>query len=140
MRKFTFKEKVTLTWGKARRFIYHAAFPGYVNRQRSRRRGECARCGACCKLLFRCPSLKGPDGETTCTIHMRRSYNCRIFPVNERDLKDRDIVSPETRCGFHFVSGNGEAETRLPPIRETEGEIPVESKREAVTVNSSSRP
>ena len=93
-----------LAWGKVRRFIYHFAFPGYIRRSHERRTGECARCGACCKLLHLCPFLEGGEGNTSCRIHWRRARNCRIFPIDERDLKDRDIVSPDVLCGYSFLS------------------------------------
>ena len=28
--------------------------------------------------------------------------NCRLFPIDERDLRDRDLVAPGAPCGFHF--------------------------------------
>lgn len=34
-----------------------------------------------------------------------RSRNCRTFPIDERDLADRDLVAPDTPCGFYFENG-----------------------------------
>ena len=104
---FTYSEKFILGWGKIRRFVYHVCFPGYINNSKKRRRGECARCGACCKLLHKCISLEGADGATLCRIHQRRVRNCRVFPVDERDLKDRNIICPDKPCGFSFIPKNG---------------------------------
>ena len=28
---------------------------------------------------------------------------CRLFPIDERDLRDRDIIAPDTPCGFSFL-------------------------------------
>ena len=68
------------------------------------RRGECLRCGVCCKLVVKCPHLDESD-LPACLVHEQRHRNCRIFPLDERDLGDRDRVSPETRCGYRFVNG-----------------------------------
>jgi hypothetical protein len=31
--------------------------------------------------------------------------NCRVFPIDERDLADRDLVLPERACGYSFLRG-----------------------------------
>jgi Fe-S-cluster containining protein len=38
-----------------------------------------------------------------CRIYNRRPRTCTTFPINERDLRDRDILFPEDSCGFSFV-------------------------------------
>jgi len=92
------------------RRLYHAAFGnGYVTRQLELRQGECQRCGACCKLLFRCPFLNDTVSPPTCRIYGRTSPTCRLFPLDRRDLADRDLVMPHRPCGFHF--GNGDSGT-----------------------------
>jgi Fe-S-cluster containining protein len=76
---------------------------GLVRSKVERRRGECVRCGACCRLIFRCPALHYlPDGTAGCRYHQIRPMNCRVFPLDERDLAERDMVMPERRCGFYF--------------------------------------
>jgi Fe-S-cluster containining protein len=38
-----------------------------------------------------------------CTIHEYKPSNCSLFPIDERDLRDRDIIAPDSPCGFSFV-------------------------------------
>ena len=103
-REPTTSEKLTLLWGKVRRFYYHTLRPGYIARNHRRRRGECARCGICCYMGALCPHYDEDDhGQAVCTRHAIRPRNCRIFPIDERDIADRDILMPNTPCGFHFV-------------------------------------
>jgi hypothetical protein len=28
--------------------------------------------------------------------------NCRVFPLDERDLAERDMIMPGQPCGFYF--------------------------------------
>jgi Fe-S-cluster containining protein len=101
MKRMTVRLKQGL--GKVRRFTNGKLRRGHVRRLLRRRRGECVRCGACCKLLFECPMLEThEDGSTSCRIHQRRPENCRIFPVDERCLAERNALLPETPCGYHF--------------------------------------
>ena len=98
----TASQRLQLWWGKVRR-LYLATFrPGYVRESRARREGECQRCGACCALGVRCPCLRRNGHGTECAIHGVRPTNCRLFPIDERDLADRDLLHPEAPCGFHF--------------------------------------
>ena len=98
--------KLRLAWGKIRRFYLGHFRPGYVESKINLRRGECLRCGACCRLLYICPELEElPDGSTRCRIHEKRAKNCRIFPVDQTDLNDRGLVGGdmnERPCGFSF--------------------------------------
>ena len=98
--------KSRLAWGKIRRFCLGHFRPGYVESNTNPRRGECLRCGTCCKLLYVCPELEElAEGMTRCHIHEKRPKNCRIFPVNQADLTDRNLVSRDMNkepCGFSF--------------------------------------
>ena len=99
------KEKSVLLWGKIRRFYYGHFEGNKVKKKLTLRRGECARCGACCKLMFTCPFLVTHiDGTTSCMIHRRRPLNCRIFPVDMQDIRDRDLIDKVSKCGFYFES------------------------------------
>jgi hypothetical protein len=100
---------VTLTRGKVRRFFYAHTRRGrdHIDRMKRRRRGECRRCGACCRLVYRCPFLRMDGDLAVCTVHQRRPQNCRIFPVDRLDLEDRDLVDPARPCGFWFVEDKG---------------------------------
>ena len=100
--RLTASQRVRLLWGKVRRFYLGVLRRRYVRRSLELRRGECARCGACCALGYRCWSLRDSDDGTECRVHGVRPMNCRIFPIDERDLADRDLLNPSVPCGFSF--------------------------------------
>ena len=97
------RERLVLGWGKARRFYLSHFRPGYVRRSLARRVGDCNRTGACCHLMFTCPLLDSRSNPVRCTIQEVKPKVCRLFPIDERDLRDRDIISPDTPCGFSFI-------------------------------------
>ena len=84
--------------GKARRFFRANIYTAKNEELLARRQGECTRCGACCKILVRCPFLDEVDGEYSCQIYGEHFAQCRIFPLTEKDL--REIV--EEDCGYYF--------------------------------------
>ncbi len=126
--KLTSKQVRTLWWGKLRRYLQHTFWPGYIASSHARREGECLRCGACCRIGSQCPHFDTDDDDLgLCKRHEVRPRNCRIFPVDERDLADRDIVSPDTTCGFSFRS-NGHAAPA--PESEATGDGPSDESAE----------
>ena len=79
------------------------------------RRGDCNRCGDCCKPRFfvdedakefyhdnglpengQCQFLTLKDAQWTCTIHSSRSDHCRAFPWHPDNLKGLE------RCSYLF--------------------------------------
>jgi hypothetical protein len=88
--------------GKVRRFYLAHVRPGYVRASLARRVGNCNRTGACCRLMFTCPILIPEPEPARCGIHERKPKVCRLFPIDERDLRDRDLVSPTVPCGYSF--------------------------------------
>jgi hypothetical protein len=81
--------------GKVRRRYLTLFRKEYVRHQAARRRGECRQCGACCRLVWRCPFL---TAENRCRIYGRtRHPNCVAFPIDDRDLRDVHGV-----CGHSF--------------------------------------
>jgi hypothetical protein len=93
--------------GVLRRFFLYVFRPGYVKASIAKRQGRCERCGTCCNLTAKkgCPSLGFEEaGLSLCKIHGSfRMPNCVIFPVDARDIADRDLVAPDNvKCGFHF--------------------------------------
>jgi hypothetical protein len=82
--------------GKLRRFYLVHYREDYVQGQLALRRGECRRCGSCCRIMFRCPHLRG---ENQCNIYHCRYKQCRAFPIDDRDLKYLRHT-----CGHYFVS------------------------------------
>ena len=70
-----------------------------------KRKSTCARTGACCQLGFGCPAYDAKN--KLCTIHPNKPLACKLFPITEEDLKDRDFVDGSTKCGYSFnVSGD----------------------------------
>jgi len=96
------KKTMKLGWSKIRRMFLVYITPGKANRYLTRRNGECRRCGSCCELMFYCPALIKEEGFIGCKIYDKRSRVCRTFPLDERDIKDRDLVNPARKCGYSF--------------------------------------
>ncbi|MGH9903585.1 MAG: YkgJ family cysteine cluster protein, partial [Pyrinomonadaceae bacterium] len=85
--------------GKVRRFVSANFRRHEVVAALALRRGECNRCGACCEILFKCPFLKKhTDGTTTCGIYDERPNQCRLFPIERRDLEE-----VRGSCSFYFI-------------------------------------
>jgi len=113
--EFTLREKTILTLGKARRFYLVHFRPRYVAESIARRQGDCHRTGAYCNLLFTCPIFSAKP-LPTCRVHDYKPKVCKMFPIDERDLSDRDIVSPETPCGFTFTPARSVSGQPLPNV------------------------
>jgi hypothetical protein len=96
------KTERTIIWGKIRRTII-AWIPGLALQLKRKHRlsGGCTSCGASCNLLFQCPHWD----ETTrlCSIYDDRPLTCRLFPITPADLRDRDLASSGTSCGYSLV-------------------------------------
>jgi hypothetical protein len=97
------RERLVLGWGKIRRFYLGTFRKEYVRRSLARRVGQCNRTGACCRLMFTCPLLDQRSDPVRCSIHEIKPRNCTLFPIDERDLRDRDIIAPDSPCGFSFL-------------------------------------
>lgn len=85
--------------GKLRRFVLSNFQKQEVIEALSLRRGECNRCGACCEILFKCPFLKKQDdGTTSCGIYEDRPNQCRLYPIQKRDLDE-----VRGTCSYYFI-------------------------------------
>jgi hypothetical protein len=94
--------------GKVRRFLLTTFRPGYVRQSLARRRGECDRSGACCQLAWLCPGLRMEQDGSSCRLYqVGRPAPCQVFPIDERDLAERDLVMPDRPCGFWFEPEDG---------------------------------
>jgi hypothetical protein len=84
--------------GKARRFVQAKLGRQDTDGLLAQRRGECNRCGACCKILFQCPFLgTDAEGQYTCRIYEQRFAQCRLYPLHAADLLElRD------QCSYTF--------------------------------------
>ncbi len=85
--------------GKIRRFVSANFRKQEVIESLALRQGECNRCGACCEILFKCPFLKKhQDGSSTCGIYEDRPRQCRLYPIDKRDLEE-----VRGSCSFYFI-------------------------------------
>lgn len=109
----TFRERAILGLGKVRRFYLAHFRPRFVAGSIARRRGHCHRTGACCNLMFSCPVYTSRP-LPTCRVNRYKPRVCRMFPIDERDLRDRDIISPDIPCGFSFVPEDERGREVLP--------------------------
>ncbi|MDA3925005.1 MAG: hypothetical protein PF904_09940 [Kiritimatiellae bacterium] len=98
------KIRIRLVKGVLRRWSLTHFNKSYVRKQMETRKGECKRCSVCCQLSTPCPALKwGGDEYSECKIYKYyRPPNCCNFPIDERDLADRDLLSSDTKCGYHW--------------------------------------
>jgi hypothetical protein len=101
----TLRVRLILLWGVTRRFFLNVFCRRHVRRSLDCRAGECKRCGVCCHLVAnKCGALHlHKDGHSTCRLYsVYRLPNCCTFPIDPRDIADRDLVSPETTCGYYW--------------------------------------
>jgi len=85
--------------GKIRRFVITNFRKEETIAALALRRGECNRCGACCELVFKCPFLKkNADGSSLCGIYENRPNSCRLFPIEQRDIKE-----VKGTCSYYFI-------------------------------------
>ena len=106
-KKQGFRARMILLRGVLRRTYLSVFRPGYVRKSIATRKGHCARCGACCNLIDKkgCFLLGFEEsGLSFCKIHGPiRMPNCIIFPVDARDIADRDLVALDgVKCGYTF--------------------------------------
>ena len=105
---YTLRTRVILWRGVLRRFFLYVFNPRYVKRSTATRTGECKRCGVCCHLVAnKCGFLQLHDDATSsCRVYgLRCTPNCWIFPIDARDIADRDLVAPPgVTCGYSFPS------------------------------------
>ncbi|MDQ7779273.1 MAG: hypothetical protein RDV41_06140 [Planctomycetota bacterium] len=108
----TRKDYIRLAIGKVRRQVQFRLQPGKVAESMGKRVGECKRCSACCRLPVRCLWLiDGVNGsDAKCRWYTLRPTVCRLFPITQSDIEDRNAINPKTPCGYHFEErSNGRA-------------------------------
>ena len=104
-RHATLRIRLILLRGVARRFFLNVFNKRYVHESLARRQGECRRCGVCCHLVANtCGALRfDKDGQSSCRLYtLYRLPNCCSFPIDARDLADRDLVAPDIPCGYSW--------------------------------------
>jgi hypothetical protein len=109
MTKIPWRKRLKLLLGTPRRLIWTVCRPDYVRASVAQRSGQCRRCGACCRLVWRCRFFYHDNGVPACKLYARyRPANCSQFPIDHRDLADRDLVSPHDPCGFSWEQAEEE--------------------------------
>jgi hypothetical protein len=93
------------TWGALRRHLLANMLPdNLLYRYKAYQRGECNRCGLCCKIQFECPFFvdEGPY-NTHCSIYTtpHAPQACVKFPVDPMDLRllQREVGNA---CTFYY--------------------------------------
>jgi hypothetical protein len=104
-KKPSFLIRMKLLRGVHRRLHLNWFRPDYISASLTNRLGECQRCGACCQLGWRCRYLQKDAKEIpSCRIHTGwRPPNCHAFPIDQRDIADRDLIAPDVPCGFSWA-------------------------------------
>lgn len=109
-----------LGWGKLRRTFLVKLRKRRVLQKLKRREGSCLRCGACCKLFYRCPAYDESCDSPRCLAYDDRPGVCGLFPLDEKDLRERGLIMPGTTCGYRFSdapNGNGSNGVDVESIR-----------------------
>jgi hypothetical protein len=89
--------------GKVRRLVRVYISPGRNQlKPASIALGACARCGTSCKLAWQCFFWDKKNGG--CSIYSHRPRICRVFPLDQRDIEDRNLVNRRQPCGYRFES------------------------------------
>ncbi len=65
--------------------------------------------------MYHCAFLKKDGFVGACGVYPVRPEVCSLFPIDERDLRDRDLVMPDHPCGFYFVTEESRAPKPAPP-------------------------
>jgi hypothetical protein len=93
------------SWAALRRMLMANLLPDNILlRYKAYQRGECNRCGLCCRIQFQCPFLvdEGPY-KTRCAIYTtpHAPAACVKFPLDPLDLKllQREVGNA---CTFYY--------------------------------------
>jgi hypothetical protein len=76
----------------------------------ARRTGACLRCGTCCRLVMECIFCSENKGLPACRSYHFRTSNCRNFPLDTRDIADRNLVAPHSPCGYSWGRSGKQAD------------------------------
>jgi hypothetical protein len=103
-------------YGTVRRWAFSTFLPAEIlGRWRPNRKGECNRCGMCCKIVLHCPFLHEADQQTSCRIYTSEKHvppPCLSYPFDPWDLADVQRAISPAICPFTF-----EGEPEHPTIR-----------------------
>jgi len=70
-------------------------------------------------LVWRCRFFHEVDGLPACRLYTGyRPQNCSNFPIDQHDLADRNLVSPQVPCGFSWAHAQ-----RVPAAAPAENDV-----------------
>lgn len=96
----------THAWWSIRRWLYTVILPDTViDRWKPYLKGECNRCGACCKIDFTCSFFVESSNSSTCSIYTNPKHApsiCVKFPFDPKDLDDIKYHIAPAECTFYF--------------------------------------
>jgi hypothetical protein len=98
------RRKTRQAKGKIRRWLLDKFRKEQIEKAIAKRRGECRKCGQCCRLVFKCPFLQKEGSCETCKIYKYRPAQCRHFPIDKNDLRELGKT-----CGYYFVDSKDDA-------------------------------
>ena len=82
---------------KLKRFTTSLLLPVDKNR-----RGDCNRCGECCRLPYPCPFLRYDEhGKSSCLVYHLRPPSCRKYPRTDAENLTSRV------CGYYFANVDG---------------------------------
>lgn len=81
-----------------RRFYYFSKKDEILETYKTRK-GECKRCGKCCKPSFRCANLTYDyNGRSCCKINGSKPQLCKLYPFNDKDF----FKHLRSTCGYRY--------------------------------------
>jgi hypothetical protein len=94
------------SYGAIRRWALPKVLPEKIlNRWQPYRKGECNRCGLCCKIVYRCPFFVEDGNGTACAIYTDPKHSppaCVVFPIDPKDIQEVQRQIAPAPCPFHF--------------------------------------
>jgi hypothetical protein len=94
------------SYGAFRRWYLSKILPDKVlYRWMPYRKGECNRCGLCCKIIFDCSFFVKNEQGTACSIYTDPKHApsaCVVFPIDPKDIQEVHKQIAPAPCPFHF--------------------------------------
>lgn len=87
--------KIIRLINRVRTLFLETFYWDYIINKRYNRRGQCNRCGKCCK---KCPYLKLDNGKFKCIVYNSHICHHDAFPRDKFDIWSRGIKE----CGFYW--------------------------------------
>jgi hypothetical protein len=94
----------THSYGATRRWLLSFLPDRIVYRWKPYQRGECNRCGLCCKLIFKCPFFYEDGHTTACMVYTSKHAvpACVNFPADPIDLREVQKEAAPSPCPFYY--------------------------------------